>query len=92
MTSRLRNLILMLCALFTSSIIEASCPVNYTTSSITVTDGGGNPVLFDICYPSVVSLSVNSGQFNIYVTITNTGITTSDGIAFRGFLPDLAGD
>jgi hypothetical protein len=90
MTQLFKN-IFLLSTLFFGALLNASCPPNYTTASVTVNDGLGNPVIFSICYPSVVSLSVNSGQFNIYLSITNTGPVTSNGVAFRSFIPDLVG-
>ncbi len=71
-------------------VLQASCPSNYTTTSVTATDGLGNIILYEVCYPTVVSMSVNGGDFNIYMTMTNTGSTTSEGITFDSFLPDHA--
>ena len=87
MTQKFRSYILVLCALFASSKMDASCPANYTTTSVTLPDGRGNNIFFSICYPSVVSRSINGGQFDIYLTIENTGTTTSEVLSLCSFVP-----
>lgn len=84
MTRLFRNIFLIV-TLLIGGMLNASCPPNYTTSTVTL-----NNVTFSVCYPSVVSLSVNSGDFNIYVTITNNS-GVSQQLSLLSYLPDLAG-
>lgn len=85
MTSRLRNLILMLCALFTSNAVQAFCPTppaGYTTS-----EGSFNTIAnFTVSYPATVQV----GQpFNIYICVDNVSASDRD-VTLSGFLPDYS--
>lgn len=83
--------IFLLMGLLTGAMLNASCPANYTTVTATLNDSSGNPIVFSICYPSVVSQSVNGGQFNIYISIHNTGSTTSGVVDLCSFVPYIDG-
>lgn len=86
MTQKLKSIIVLFMSLFAANGIHASCPLNYTTASVNLSG-----VIFSVCYPSEVSLSLNSGYFNIYISITNTTGSTSNELDFRSFLPAPAG-
>lgn len=85
--TRLFKNIFLIATLIMGGMLNASCPPNYTTYSTTLTDSNGNTIFYSICLPSIVSLSVNSGQFNIYITIQNQGPTTSLGVNMCSFIP-----
>lgn len=77
--------IIFLAAIVFGGILNASCPPNYTTSTLTLDN-----VTFNVCYPSVVNLTLNSGQFNIYVSIANNNGADRQ-VTATGYLPNLLG-
>lgn len=85
--TKLFQKIALLAVLFAGGMLNASCPTNYTTLTNTRVDSNGNTIFFSICFPSIVSLTVNSGQFNIYITIQNQGANVSTGVRMCSFIP-----
>lgn len=81
--TKLFQKIILLIAMMTGALLNASCPANYTTVSTTISG-----IQFEVCYPTVVSQSVNGGDFNIYLTITNTTGSSSAGLTLCGFAPN----
>lgn len=84
MTKMFQKIILLVAIIF-GGMLNASCPPNYTTSTLTLDN-----VTFNVCYPSIVNLNVNSGEFNIYVSVTNNNGTSRE-LTVEGYLPALVG-
>jgi hypothetical protein len=88
--TRLFKNIFLIATLFIGGMLNASCPPNYTTISASATDTFGNIIIYSICYPTVVSTTVNSGNFSIYISIENTGGVLSDGVRLCSFVPNAS--
>jgi len=83
MTQVFKKFIAIILLLATGTGYSAlTCPTGYTTDTTTVND-----IMYTVCYPNVIYLDANGGEFTIYASVYNGGSNTDVGVFLYRFIP-----